>query len=78
MESQEPELTAGFKYAILPELSLSGPSAFQQERKKAAGVPYGACWGFLGDWGLPRVPEMPAEAAKDNAPPGYTRVSLFG
>jgi hypothetical protein len=33
-KSQKPELTTGFKYDILPELSLSGQSAFQPERKK--------------------------------------------
>lgn len=65
IKSQEPELTTGFKYGVLPELSLPGPSAFQQERKKAAGGPYGACRGFLGEWGLPRVPEMPAGATRD-------------
>lgn len=32
---QEPELTTGFKYDILPELSLSQPSAFQHKKEGA-------------------------------------------
>lgn len=61
IKSQKPELTSGFKYDILPELSLSGPSAFQPERKKTSGYHLEPARGFLGDWELPRVPGMPAQ-----------------
>lgn len=47
IKSQKSELTTDFKYDILPELSLSGPSAFQPERKKTTGYhlePAGAFW----------------------------------
>lgn len=47
IKAQKSELTTGFKYDILPERSLSGPSAFQPERKKMTGYhlePAGASW----------------------------------